>query len=136
MVDTLATFDPSHVTDAAAGIEQHVAFDYDAVARALGEAQDGLDGDDRAKLGLALLRILQWLGRDPERGTLDRNILARRTLALLWATDPALVGGESLRKLSKRLGFSKSEFSRDTSATRREFNLVNVFNGQNRNFKA
>src|ERR1051326_116503 len=120
----------------------HSDFDWIGLSIALGEAQKK-SGPDFPKMADGLIILLQWAINGNGRGFAIKTnrpddplaALGRRVVALLWALNPAIFEGESLRGLENRLCLKRGSLSRFTADARRAFKLKNRAHGHGWNFK-
>jgi hypothetical protein len=129
------TFDPAYLRTAP-GVPRSAPFPWHDVEQHLDGIAADVPDQCRADLGTALRRVMLFLLRQTDRGQLDAADIGRRTLALGYLLDPALVGNRSLRRIAREIKQSVSAVARDSAATRRTFKLRNAFSNHAVNFNA
>ena len=78
----------------------------------------------------ALGEILRWVVEPVAGQTLNRQhlrVVRNRALALAWSLNPDLVGGLSLRALSRRIGLHRTRLSIVARTAREKFGLRNRY---------
>lgn len=108
--------------------ERSEPFDWNALDRALGEAE--LGPIEYERLQFALRRILGWLIGNENTGAAGnagrKDLIAGRVVGLAWATSPELFDERpSLRNLAAQLKISKSSLSRAAAQATADFGLQN-----------
>lgn len=106
-----------------------VDFDYEAVERRLGESPKAeiTDTCDSKRLKFALSALLDWQF-DVDLNHFDAlRAIGRRAVAMAWVIDPKRFNDDSLRSVSKRLGFSAPNLAPLTAEFSRLYKISNKF---------
>ena len=99
-------------------------FDWAALERRLGEAEEQLEDRDFAAVGSALQSIIEWIVQRADFSKLDVDAhVGRRAIALFWTLNPDYFEGVSLTALANRLGLHKAILSAQAAEARRKFGI-------------
>jgi len=113
----------------------HSDFDYDELARRLGE-QHEIEPSDYAKLATAIRALNEWLLQGDLSTPKATERIGRKLIALCWVVNPGMFNGISLTQLSRQLGTHVPIMSQFTAEVRRRFGICNSSQAHGWNFKS
>jgi hypothetical protein len=103
-------------------------FEWDTLYERLGESVGAdLNGPDLPAMSTALAVILDWILRVDLRKKNCLKAIGLRTVAMAWVVDPSRFHDESVRTISKRLGFTAPVMSVLSADFSRRFKIQNRF---------
>ena len=105
---------------------QLVDFDWQELATLMGETQRELEPRDYEALAEALSVFLRWLVDVPLGHESAAQIIGRKTLALVWTINPALMhNSPSLAEAANQLGLDRQRLSAYAAEVTRRFSVTN-----------
>jgi hypothetical protein len=131
-----AAFDETHLRRRALNGQDHVEFDWEALALALGEPGQELGQRDRAELRRAIRAILAWLleGSGLVPGEIEHTVrlensdrwVGRRAIALMWVIMPDALAGSSLRAVARCMGLHAPQLAVHTAEFSARFGILSA----------